>query len=358
MKVTAVRFVDAASPDRRKSARAPALPDDRLCLLELLTDEALAGVAVIPSAARSAAERLVEDLLVATDPRAATGTWQRMIQAATTCRTGFQSQAAMAALDIALWDLKAKLNGEPLWKTLGGSRPRANIHASEPRASGDPHAVAAWAAQMAQKCGIHAAKISLSAGTHADEACLDALLTAFGEAAPATLAVDLGRSATPKTTIRRVRALEKRFDIAWLEGAASDADIPGLKQVSDAVRAAVSVGRRFGTRSEFLPHFQHRSADIIDLDIGRTGITGALMLADAAYGYELPVTLAATHGNLAAHLASVMPYFMSLEIVDPESASTLYRSEVRIEQGRAVAGDADGHGLRAARAAAPTGDSS
>lgn len=358
MKVTAVRFVDAAGPVRPESARVPALPDDRLFLLELQTDEGLAGIAIIPSAARSAAERVVEDLLVATDPRAATGAWQRMSEAAATCRTGFQSQAAMAALDIALWDLKAKLNGEPLWKTLGGGRPRANIHASEPRPSGDPHTVSNWAAQMAQKCGIHAAKIYLPADTRADEARLDAMLTAFGEAAPATFAVDLGRGTTPKATIRRVRALEKRFDIAWLEGAAPDTDLRGLKQVSDAVRAAVSVGRRFGLTSEFLPHFQHRSADIIDLDIGRTGITGALLLADAAYGYELPVTLAATHGNLAAHLAPVMPYFMSLEIVDPESASTLYRSDVRIEQGRAVAGDAHGHGMCAARAVAPAGESS
>jgi len=150
-----------------------------------------------------------------------------------------------------------------------------------------------------------------------------------------------------------VRALEQRFDIAWLEAAAPDADIPGLKQISDSVRAAVSVGRRFGMTSEFLPHFEQRSADIIDIDIALTGITGALLFADAAYGYELPVTLAVTHGNLAAHLAPVMPYFMSLEIVDAAGASALWRSDVRIEQGRAVAGDAHGHGLRA-----PAGESS
>jgi L-alanine-DL-glutamate epimerase-like enolase superfamily enzyme len=208
---------------------------------------------------------------------------------------------------------------------------------------------------MVEECGIHAAKVSLRADTRADEASLDALLTALGETEPATLAVDLGLSATPKAAIRRVRALEKRFDIAWLEGAAPDCDFPGLKQVSDAVRAAVSVGRRLGAPSEFLPHFQHRSADVIDLDIGLTGITGALLLADAAYSYELPVTLAATTGNIAAHLASVMPYFMSLEVVEPEPATSLCLSDVRIEGGYAVAGDAHGHGLRVRRAASQAG---
>ena len=38
-------------------------------------------------------------------------------------------ETTIAALDVALWDLKAKANDEPLWKTLGGARPRANSHA-------------------------------------------------------------------------------------------------------------------------------------------------------------------------------------------------------------------------------------
>ena len=68
---------------------------------------------------------------------------------------------------------------------------------------------------------------------------------------------------------------------------------------------------------EFLPHFHHRSADVIQLELGAVGITGALELADAAYGFELPVTLVESPGNIHAHLAGVMPYFMSLEVIDP-----------------------------------------
>ena len=91
-----------------------------------------------------------------------------------------------------------------------------------------------------------------------------------------------------------------------------------MKQVSNAISGAVCVGGELGV-SEFLPHFQHRSADVIEIDIGTVGITGALQIADAAFGYELPVTLTATAGNIHAHLAGVMPNFMSLEVLDPAS---------------------------------------
>ena len=111
------------------------------------------------------------------------------------------------------------------------------------------------------------------------------------------------------------------FDVAWVEGATRSGDIPGSE--ADLERDPRRGLRRRGisrTRGEFLPHFQHRSADVIQLDIGVVGITGALELADAAYGFELPVTLAESPGNIHAHLASVMPYFMSMEVVDPRRA--------------------------------------
>ena len=41
------------------------------------------------------------------------------------------ARCALACLDIALWDLKAKINDEPLWKTLGGNNNKVNIHIFE-----------------------------------------------------------------------------------------------------------------------------------------------------------------------------------------------------------------------------------
>lgn len=342
MRITGLRSSHGAHPGPRPGEPAATAPD---AIIELVTDAGATGLAVLSRNAVAQAERLVAALLLDTDPRSATDAWQRMTAATSSGRPGADLQAAVAALDLALWDLKAKRNDEPLWKTLGGTRPHANVHASlSPTA---PDAVTMRAAQWAQNFGLRNAKLRLGPDPGDDLDCLYALQAALGPAADSTLlAVDLDRLCSPKQSIRRARALEAKFDIAWIEGAAQDWDYPGLRQVSDAVRAAVSIGRRLTTQGEFLPHFLHRSANIVDIDIAVTGITGALMLADAAYGYELPVTLAATHGNLAAHLATVIPYFMSLEIVDPMPVTSLCRSDVHVADGRAVAGDVPGHGLR------------
>ncbi len=115
--------------------------------------------------------------------------------------------------------------------------------------------------------------------------------------------------------------------------------------MSDAIGGAVCAGAGLATIGDFLPHFERRSADVVALDIGAVGITAALQIADAAYGLELPVTLAAAPGNIHVHLAGVMPYFMSVEIVDPRPATGLFTSDVRIADGWAVAGDAPGNGL-------------
>jgi hypothetical protein len=57
------------------------------------------------------------------------------------------------------------------------------------------------------------------------------------------------------------------------------------------------------------------------------------------------VTLCEAPGNIHAHLAGVMPYFMSLEVLDAQPSVPIFTTDVRIEDGWAVAGDAVGNGL-------------
>jgi L-alanine-DL-glutamate epimerase-like enolase superfamily enzyme len=205
---------------------------------------------------------------------------------------------------------------------------------------------------MARNYGLRGAKLRVGLDEAPDLERLALMRTAFqhGTTAP-TLVIDAEQCWTPKQAIRRLRDIEREFDVAWIEGATRSWDFPGLKQISSAIRAAVCVGGDLATRGEFLPHLHHRSADVIQLDIGAVGITGALELADAAYGFELPVTMAESPGNIHAHLSSVMPYFMSMEVVDPVALWPVFATDVRIETGWAIAGDAPGNGLTVDREA-------
>jgi L-alanine-DL-glutamate epimerase-like enolase superfamily enzyme len=318
------------------------------CLIELLTDAGLTGIGITAAEGASAAiEGLVKDMLVGEDPRGVTGLWRRMEELQTTRGRDGLFNEAIAILDVALWDLKAKANGEPLWKTLGGQRPKANVHAS----GIDP-------ALMARDRGLRGGKMQIGGELSRDLQRLERLRTELQKTTPEpVLIVDADQKWSPEDAIRKLRELEEQFDLAWVEGATHRWDAPGLKRVSDAIRGAVCVGGGLPTLGDFLPHFQHRSADVIQLDIGAVGITGALQLADAAYGFELPVTLSASPGNIHAHLSGVMPYFMSMEVVDLVPATPIFSTDVRIEHGWGIAGDAPGHGLvvnREALAAATT----
>ena len=358
MKVTGVRVTPYARPRGRKPAGRHA---ESGCIVELITDSSLTGIAIGVDGADAQIERVAAELIVGADPRAVTGIWRQMSDAHAKRRHEGIASTTIAALDVALWDLKAKANGEPLWKTLGGTRLRANAHAGSIALAASAQELTDWYEAFARDYGLRGAKLKIGFDEEADLARLGLMRTALrhGTAAP-TLIVDAEQAWTPKHAIRRLRAIEREFDVAWVEGATRSWDFPGLKQISSAIRGAVCVGGDLATRGEFLPHFQHRSADVIELDIGIVGITGALELADAAFGFELPVMLAEAPGNIHAHLASVMPYFMSMEVVDPAPRWPVFASVVRIEAGWATAGDAPGHGLTVNRdalghAAARTG---
>jgi L-alanine-DL-glutamate epimerase-like enolase superfamily enzyme len=269
-----------------------------------------------------------------------------MMDAQSAGRRGSAQNRAVAVLDQALWDLKARANDEPLWKSLGGARPRANAYASSIGLSLDDEELSAWYLRLARDHGLRGGKLRVSTDENADARRLERMRAALAEATPEpVLMIDADHGWSVKQAIDRVRSIEQQFDLTWVEGVSRDRDARGLKQLSDAIRGAVCVGKGFATIGEFLPHLQRRSADVIQADINTIGITGALQVADAAFGLELPVTLSAAPGNIHAHLAGVMPHFMSVEIVDPVQATRLFTSDVRIVDGWAIAGDAPGNGL-------------
>jgi L-alanine-DL-glutamate epimerase-like enolase superfamily enzyme len=356
MKVTGIRVTARTFRLSRRMAEARS-PSGRVkqdcCTIELFTDVGLTGIAIGEKGARTAVEKLANDVLVGADPRGVRGLWQRMSDARSMRRRAPRLHEAIAALDVALWDLKSKANGEPLWKTLGGARPRARAYASGVDFALSDEELSGWYRRMARDFGVSGGKLQVGHTPKTDLTRIGLMRAALLQATPEPeLLIDADESWVPGQAIRRTREMEERFDLTWVEGVSKNQDFSGLKRVSDAVAAAVCVGEGLATLGEFLPHFHHRSADVIQIDIGAVGITGALQLADAAFGYELPVTLTAAPGNIQAHLAAVLPYFMSVEVVDPQAPEGLCTSDVRIEQGSAIAGDAPGNGLTLSRAAA------
>ena len=335
-----------------RSDAAPGDTGSLHTLLELHTFQGITGIAVCHGDLCAPVTQIVESLLVGHDPRGVVGLWQRMLDAAE--RSGHRAalSAAISALDVALWDLKARINEEPLWKTLGGARPKANAHAIVVSGGNGDEELAQACSALARDFGFRALKLRAGTDTDVELRCLELAYAALKTGADEpVLVLDLESRCTPKESLRKLREIERRFDVSWVENPAASWDFQGLKQVSDGVRAAVCAGDALSCVADFLPHFRHRALDVVEISLATAGITGALQLADCAFGFELPVVLSAAPGNIHAHLASVMPYFMSLEVREPLPAAAPFSTQVRIVDGWAVPGEGRGSGLEIDRAA-------
>ena len=95
------------------------------------TDEGISGIAISGPGAEKTIAGMVDGLIVGRDPRGVRGLWKRMVDQVFKGNNRGAVTGAIAAIDVALWDLKAKANNEPLWKTLGASTRYVKGYASD-----------------------------------------------------------------------------------------------------------------------------------------------------------------------------------------------------------------------------------
>ena len=94
------------------------------------SDEGVTGLSLGSPGARGQIHGMVENLLLGRDPRGVRGLWKRMVDHVFKGGNRGSAGDALSAIDVALWDLKAKANDEPLWKTLGASTRCVKAYAS------------------------------------------------------------------------------------------------------------------------------------------------------------------------------------------------------------------------------------
>jgi L-alanine-DL-glutamate epimerase-like enolase superfamily enzyme len=330
MKVLDVQLTPLESPQEPRSH----------VLVQLSTDAGITGIAIAPAIAASAARELVRDILRGEDPRAAMGLWEKMARAESSTDAG----PARAALDVALWDIKAKACNEPLWKTHGGSRASAIAHLfwdGEP----DLTAMLEWLRSTSKSTGIRSASIPSSDDPWRDAEQLKAAQAALGATLPQTnLMLHFPGTGWARDVIRHVQIVEKHLDIAWVGSPVQRDDVRGAKQVADHVGAAVCLGRGLCDVADFRPYLLGYAANIIQLDVGSLGVSGCLQMADAAFGFELPVVLTSFPSDLAVQLFHALPTSTSVEIgyraLKQSSLST-----VTFDNGRALADVCAGNGI-------------
>ncbi|HUZ65920.1 MAG TPA: mandelate racemase/muconate lactonizing enzyme family protein [Acetobacteraceae bacterium] len=255
------------------------------------------------------------DLLIGEDAQDTQRLWQKLARFPAlqwVGRAGI-TQLALAAVDVALWDLKAKHAGVPLWQLLGGATTRAlTAYNTDVGWLSIPHEkLVAGCRQAVEADGFRGVKVKVG---HDDPTIdirrLEAVRHAIGTSA--TLAVD-GNGKWNLPTCRRFCALAEGLDLLWFEEPMWYDDIASHAALARGTSIPLALGEQLYTLDAFRAFLDAGAVDFVQPDITRLGgITEYLQVADLALAHRLPVVAHAgdmcqTHVHLAfAHPASDM----------------------------------------------------
>ena len=327
---------DANSPSGRRRACDLAVSID--------TDEGLTGVVVGNPGARRPIHAL-EPLLVGKDPRGVRGLWKQMVDQVFKGGNEGAANDAISSIDTALWDLKAKAAGQPLWKLLGASTRFVKVYASGIDSPLSDDGLRSFYEGMA-RLGINAGKLKVGLDREADMRRVAVMRDALATSGkPPVLMIDSNEYWSPKQAIQHIRALEREFDLTWVEEPARRWDYRGLRKVSQSVSAAVATGENLNHLGDYMPLIANEAVDVVQIGVGTSGITGAMQVADLAYAFELPVSMMNCPGSFMAHLAACLPNHMMMEFIDA-GRDAVFANDGRIEDGWLVLGDQPGLGIR------------
>jgi L-alanine-DL-glutamate epimerase-like enolase superfamily enzyme len=253
--------------------------------------EALSPIA--PEVTGELIKKILMPILLGEDPRNIDVLWNRMYDSMR--ERGFFSGymvTAMAAVDIALWDLLGKSVQLPIYQLLGGAQ-RKHIHAY---VSGLPtiHSIHSSAAEKERsdlalkwkEAGFDAIKLHLGYGIQKDVQCMRAVREAVGD--NMRLMVDAHQQYTVSQAIQLGRHLE-RLNVDFLEAPVSAEDILGIAEVSRALDMAVAVGEEIRTRYEFKDRIHARAGDIYQPDMGWVGISELRKIANMSEAFNIPI---------------------------------------------------------------------
>lgn len=307
-------------------------------LLWIETDEGVSGIA--PGGGD--VERFFH-LLEGQDPREVVGLWRRMVDYVH--KGGLVAVGGpISSIDIALWDLKAKLAEEPLWQTFGALEGRTKAYASGIGYCLSDEDLFAFYRRMAER-GVDGGKLKIGLDMTADLRRIGIMRDALSVASPRPqLMIDVNEYWSPKQAVRFMHEIEKHYDITWIEEPARRWDYEGLSQVSRQIKAAVATAENLKSIGEVYPLIHNEAVDIINVSTATSGFTGCRQVAHLAYAYELPVSMMNCQANYMAHLAAALPNHLSMEVVDPGREHCL-DFDNHIEEGFIVLGDKPGLGI-------------
>jgi L-alanine-DL-glutamate epimerase-like enolase superfamily enzyme len=284
--------------------------------------------------------------------------WERMYQENLLVGRRGALLRAISAVDIALWDLRAKACGVPLATLLGGSNTRpipAYASGGYYRRGGEPYEQAV-AQEIAanQEAGFTDHKIKVGGlPLEQDVARVAAAIRAIG--GRGRLALDANNAyRSVGEALRAARAFEQvagQAGLWWFEEPLSPDNITGHAELARTLETPVATGELHQTRWEFAQLIGCHAADLLQPDAGVLGgVTEWLRVAHTADAFGLHIA-PHWHANLHAQLAAAVPNAVAVEHFD--LGKNIYNFErllteetrLQVRNGTALLSDRPGIGI-------------
>jgi len=268
-------------------------------------------------------------LLIGEDPVEVRGLWEKLYRQSEIYWVGRAgiTHLALGALDIALWDLKCKALGLPLWKLLGG---QANKRVEAYNTDGgwlnwSKEDLVNDCKRMIEVEGYRAVKIKVgSPNGDEDLRRLEAVRQALGPEIR-IMADANGRWSLPQAIQIGSRLTE--FDITWIEEPIAFDDVAGHQRLAQSITTPIAMGEQLYDAFKFRDFIQVGAVHYVQPDVVRlAGITEWWQVADMAHSFNLPVVphvgdMAQVHQHLciahpACNLLEYIPW-LSKWMKDP-----------------------------------------
>ena len=298
-------------------------------IVRIYTDEGLVGIGEcfrrLPEVIKITIDNIITPVLIGKDPVETETRWQEMIRATSASDMGGAVYCAVAGLDIAMWDLKGKALGVPIYQLLGGkTKDKIRMYASSLRRDLTPLEEARRASSLVEE-GYTAYKLH-SALPGAIDHPSDQTIATVTEVRKAVgpdieILVDVNGAFSAHHAIEIGKALEN-LGVFHFEEPRPHYDLAGLASVADALDIPIASGEMIYNHHQYKDLIYWGKIDIIQPDIVKVpGFTEFQRIAAVASSFGKPMTAHNTQPTIStvAHLHACaafanMPYAQEYNI--------------------------------------------
>ena len=295
-------------------------------VVEVECDDGTVGIgnaALSPHATKATIDTYLKPLLIGTDPLDSEYLWQSMYRRTLPFGRKGIGMTAISAVDLAIWDAKGKLLGQPVFKLLGGrTKPKLEVYAS--RLYSQPLDTLFTEAKSYADQGFRSIKLRFGWGPKDGLSGLRKNVDLVRTAREAVGdSVDIMADAYMGWNLeyaKRMLRMLVPYDLRWVEEPVIADDLHGYAELKAMNLVAISGGEHEYSLAGFRQALDLKAFDIAQFDVNRVGgITAAKKIADLCEAHDVLVIPHAGqmhnyHVSMSSYAAPISEYFPQVPV--------------------------------------------